>query len=347
MFIRDSALGLSIVWGCCVFAGHPANTFAASSPDDFYQGKQIAVYVGYGPGGSYDTCARLLARHMGDFIPGNPKFIVQNRPGAGSISLANQIYATVPRDGTVIGTIGDILVIKQMLGEPGIAFVAAEFNWIGRLDLTDGIFVVRPDVGIASIDDARKKQITIGVPGAGSATALDLLVLNNLLGTKFKLISGYNSGTEVKLALERGEVEGMGSVSWRIERNWVRKHNFRVLYQKTPDHTSDVPNAPLFTDLARNDDERELLHFFHSQVDIARSFLAPPGVPADRVSLLRTAFVRMTKDPALLTEAKTLNLNLDILSGQELQKVVEDASNISDRLLKKAIEVSQPQPEGP
>jgi len=346
MIIRGMTRLLGFVWGCSALVCHSAPAFSSDSPvENFYQGKQIIVYVGYGPGGSYDSCARLLSRHMGRFIPGEPKIIVQNRPGAGSISLANQMYGNVPRDGTVIATIGDILLIKQILGEPGIAFVASEFNWVGRLDMTDGVFLVRPEVGIDSIDDARRKQITIGIPGAGSATATDITVLNRLLGTKFKLVSGYNSGTEVKLALERGEVEGMGSASWRIDKEWIQRNKFKVLYQKTPDSDVNLPDFPLLTSLGRNEDEREILHFFHSQIDIARSFLAPPRVPADRIKLLRTAFVDMTKDKQLQADAKTLNLNLDILSGEELQKTVVEASNIPERLRLRAIEVSRPSTE--
>jgi tripartite-type tricarboxylate transporter receptor subunit TctC len=209
--------------------------------------------------------------------------------------------------------------------------------------VTDGVFIVRPEVGIDSIDDARRKQISIGIPGAGSATATDVTVLNRLLGTKFKLVSGYNSGTEVKLALERGEVEGVGSTSWRIDRAWIQRNKFKVLYSKSPEVDPSLPNVPSLTDLARNDDEREILRFFHSQVDIARSFLAPPGVPADRVKLLRAAFLEMTKDKQLQAEAKNLNLNLDVLSGEELQKTVVQASNIPERLRQKAIEVSRPE----
>jgi tripartite-type tricarboxylate transporter receptor subunit TctC len=329
---------LAAVLGLLVGSHHIA--LAGEAAESFFQGKQIVVYVGYGPGGSYDTCARLVARHMGRFIPGNPKMIAENRPGAGSITLANQMYATMPRDGTAMGTIGDVLLIKQILGEPGISFVSKEFNWIGRLDMTDGIFVVRPESGISSIDDARKKTISVGVPGAGSATALDVAVLNRLLGTKFKQVSGYNGSTEIKLALERGEIEGAGSTSWRIDREWVTRNGFRVLYQKTPE--DDVlPNFPEFRKLGRNEDENEILQFFNSQVDIARSFLMPPDVPKDRAAMIRAAFMRMTKDPTVRAEAEKLNLNLAVLSGDDLQKVVEETSAIPERLRLKALEVSK------
>jgi tripartite-type tricarboxylate transporter receptor subunit TctC len=341
MSIRCAGKHLGVLFAFLVLTGYPTGLLAADSPLNFYQGKQIFVYVGYGPGGSYDSCARLLARHMGGFIPGNPKIIVENRPGAGSINLANQMYTAAPRDGTVIATIGDVLLIKQILGEPGISFVSAQFNWIGRLDMTDGVFVVRPETGIVSIDDARKKSISIGIPGAGSATALDVAVLNNLLGTKFRQVSGYNSGTEVKLAMERNEVEGAGSTSWRIDREWIQRNGFRVLYQKTPENATNLPDFPLFIDLGRDNDERELLSFFRSQVDIARSFLAPPNLPADRVQTLRTAFIQMTKDQTVRTEAEKLNLNLDTLSGKKLQETVEAASNIPERLRQRAIDVSR------
>lgn len=319
----------------------PLQAAAASPPDNIFAGKQITVFVGYGPGGSYDSCARLLAAHLGRFIPGHPTLVPQNVPGAGSIKLANQLYNVLPRDGTAIGTIGDVLLVKQILGKPGIQFVGSRFNWLGRLAMPDGVFVVRPETGVMSIADVRKQSITVGVPGAGSATALDVAVLNRLLGTKFRAISGYNSGTEVKLALERGEVEASGSLSWRIDREWIHSHGYRVLYQKSSEDAPDLPDAPRFAGLGKSPDEEKLLRFFNSPTDIARSFIVPPGVPQERVRLLRTAFVEMTKDPAFRAEAAKLKLHLSVLPGAELQRVVSEDSNISARLVERAKEVSR------
>jgi tripartite-type tricarboxylate transporter receptor subunit TctC len=166
-------------------------------------------------------------------------------------------------------------------------------------------------------------------------------VVNYLLGTKFKIISGYPSGTEVRLAVERGEVHGSGSVLWGISKDWIKRNNLKMLYQVSLERFPDLPDVPRLIDLGRNDDEKRLLRFFGSYVEVGRSFLAPPKVPAARVAVLRDAFMRMTKDPAFLADAAKAKLDLHVLSGEDMQQAVADVSNLPADLLKKAVEINR------
>jgi tripartite-type tricarboxylate transporter receptor subunit TctC len=313
----------------------------AEVPPDLWRGKQITLNIGYGPGGGYDNYARLIARYLGRYLPGNPNVVTVSRPGAGSIKLANELYNALPSDGTVLGMIGDVLLIKQVLGEPEIKFVARNFNWIGRLASTDPVLVVRPQTGIRRIADARHKDIHIGVPGAGSATAQSIRVLNNLLGTRFKMISGYSSSTEVRLAVERGEADGSGSVLWRIGKDWVVANRLTLLYQIAAEKAADLPDVPRFVDLGESDDQRRLLRFFASYVEIGRSVVAPPTLAPDRVAALRAAFDSMAADPALLAEADRQHIELSVLSGEKLQAAVQEVSNLPARLRDEASAIAK------
>jgi len=322
------------VWSAAALAA-PADDRAA----EFYKGKQITVYSGYAAGGGYDIYTRLMGRYFGRFVPGNPSVIVQNRPGAGSIKLANEMTAVMPVDGSAIGIVGDVLHIKQVLGETGIRFVAGEFKWIGRMAKSDPVFVLRPDSPATTIEGIREKEVLVGVPGAGSATAQTMGVINRLLGTKFKLISGYPGSTDVRLALERGEVHGSGSVLWGVSKEWVRQNNLVVLYQVSIEKYADLPDIPRLIDLARNDDEARLLRFFGSYTDVGRSFMAPPKLSDERTMVLRAAFGRMTADPEYRAEAKRQNIDLDPMSGQDLQNLITDVTGLTGALLTKAKEV--------
>ena len=337
--------GLHAVFAASLAAMLSASPAAIAQPAGdaagFYRGKQISVMIGYGPGGGYDVYSRVMARHFGAHVPGNPNVVAQNRPGAGSIRLANELYNALPADGTVIGMIGDVLLIKQVVGEPGLKFDAKGFQWIGRLAVTDPVMVLRPDSPALTIEEIRNKELSIGVPGAGSATAQNIAVVNYLLGTKFKIISGYPSSTEVRLAVERGEVHGSGSVLWGISKDWVRRNKLHILYQVSLERYADLPDVPRLMDLGHTDDERRLLRFFGSYVEVGRSFLAPPKVPAERIAVLRGAFDAMVRDAAFLAEAEKAKLDLDVLTGADLQKAIVEVSSLQGELLKKAVEINQ------
>ena len=311
-----------------------AGTALAQPAGDFSRG--ITLYIGYGPGGGYDFYCRLFAAHLGRHLPGNPAVVPRNEPGAGSFKLANELYNTLPRDGTAIGMIGEVLVSKQVLGDPAAKFDPRRFTWIGRFADSDPVLVTRPDSGVATIKDALEKDSIIGVPGAGSATALINGVVNNLLGTRFKMVSGYDGSAQIKLAVERGEVQGSSSTLWRVDKGWIRQNKLNVIFQVSLDAAPDLPNVPTVVSLARGEEERRLLGFYASYTTIGRSILAPPGLPPARVTELRQAFDATVTDPAFIADAKKQNLDLATLPGAKLQALVDEAAGLNGPLLEKA-----------
>jgi tripartite-type tricarboxylate transporter receptor subunit TctC len=296
----------------------------------------ITLYIGYGPGGGYDLYCRLFAAHLGRHLPGNPAVVPRNEPGAGSFKLANELYNVLPRDGTALGMIGEVLVINQVLGDPAVKFDAGKFNWIGRFADSDPVLVTRPDSGVATVKDALAREVIIGIPGAGSATAVINGAVNNLLGTKFKMISGYDGSAQIKLAVERGEVQGSSSTLWRVDKQWIRDNHLNVVFQVSLDAAPDLPGVPTVVSLARNEEERQLLGFFAAYTLIGRSILTPPGVPPERVAALRAAFDATVADPAFIADAKKQNLDLAVLPGARLQALVGKAASLSGPLRAKA-----------
>jgi tripartite-type tricarboxylate transporter receptor subunit TctC len=317
-----------------------AGPVAAQSDADFYKGKTVTIYIGYGAGGGYDLYSRLLARHLGKHLAGKPNVIPKNEPGAGSFKLANELYNVMPKDGTALGMIGESLVISQVLGDPAAKFVARDFNWIGRMADSDPVLVTRPG-SPATIQEAMTKEVMVGVPGAGSATALNVTAVNGLLGTKFKIISGYEGSAQIRLALERGEVEGSASTLWRIERDWIRERNLNTVYQASIEPAPDLPGVPTLIQLARDEDERKLLNFYSSYTTVGRSIITPPKVPGDRIKLLRAAFDAAVKDPDLLAEAEKAKMELKVLSGEQLTALINEVTSLEGALLERAKKVSR------
>jgi tripartite-type tricarboxylate transporter receptor subunit TctC len=308
----------------------------AQQPTDFFRNKQITLYIGYAVGGGYDIYCRLLAQHLGKHLPGNPAVVPKNEPGAGSIKLANELFNSFPKDGTALGMIGEALVISQVLGDPSAKFRASDFTWIGRISNSDPVLVTRPASGVATIQDAMNKEASIGIPGAGSATGMVLAVVNKLLGTKFKLVSGYEGSGQIRLAVERGEMDGAASVLWRFDRNWIRANKLNVVYRTSPEAAPDLVGVPALSELGRNEDERRLLTFFTSYTTIGRSIIGPPGIPQDRVDILRAGFDATMQDPAFIEDAKRANIDLATLPGQRLAELVGKAADLDANLLARA-----------
>lgn len=312
----------------------------AASVADFYQGKKISLYIGYGPGGSYDLYGRMVARHIGKQIPGKPKVIARNSPGAGSIKLANELYNILPKDGTAIATIGDVLYLKEILGTKAIKFKANKFNWIGRAVTSGPLLVVWHTAKAKNFEEAKKKSITVGVPGRGSATTLFLTALNNMLGTKFKLISGYRGSADIRLALERGEVDATASVLWShfkiTNKDWLDGGKVRIFYQMAAKRHPDLANVPLVMDFAKTEKHKRLMTLFTSYTAVGRSYAAPPNVPKARVKALRAAFTAMFKDTVFLKEAKKRKTDLNYMSGKDLQNVIAAAYALPEDLKNEA-----------
>jgi tripartite-type tricarboxylate transporter receptor subunit TctC len=319
----------------------------------FYHGKQITLVIGYGPGGGYDLYARMLGRFIGAHIPGNPIIVPQNMPGAGSRSAANWLYRVAPQDGTVIACLGQGTPTDQALGQPSVQFDAGKFNWIGNLSLVNNFLFVSAASGVSTFAQAKSKQLAIGATGASSPSVLYPQVSNNLLGSKFKIIAGYPGGGDINIAVERRELDGRGSDSWASMKtthpDWLRDHTINILFQVGPRRESDLPDVPLWTDLAENDDQRQVLALLSGDVSVGRPILTAPNIPADRVKALRQAFADTVRDPQFIEAAKQANMEMNPMEGDELQQIVEKIVTSPPRILamvKDAIAIKDVQGKG-
>jgi tripartite-type tricarboxylate transporter receptor subunit TctC len=328
----------------------PAN---AQSVADFYRGKQIVLVVGYGVGGGYDLYARMFARFVGSHIPGHPTIVPQNMPGAGSRSAANWLYRVAPQDGSVLACLGQGTPTDQALGQPGVQFDAGKFNWIGNLSLVNNFLFVSAASGVTTFAQAKTKQVAIGATGASSPSVLYPQVSNNLLGSKFKIIAGYPGGGDINIAIERRELDGRGSDSWASMKathpDWLRNHTINILFQVGPRREADLPNVPLWTDLAENDDQRQVLTLLSGDVAVGRPILTAPNVPTDRVNALRQAFADTLRDPQFVAATKQANMEMNPMAGDELQHIVEKIVSSPPRILamaKEAIAIKDVQRKG-
>jgi tripartite-type tricarboxylate transporter receptor subunit TctC len=329
-------------------AGLLAATCGAAPADevaDFYRGKTVRLVIGYGAGGGYDVYAKLLARFLGEQIPGKPTVIAQNMPGAGSRNAANWLYKVAPKDGTVLAVLGQATPIDQALGQAGIQFDVRHFNWIGNMVMVNNIMIVWAATGVRTIDDARKQPLAIGATGASSPSVLYPTLANNLFGTQFRIVSGYPGGGDIMLALERREVDGRGSDSWASLKannpDWIRDGKVNILFQIGPRREADLPGPPLLTELAQNDEQRQILEVLSGDVAVGRPVLTAPDVPPARVRALRKAFDDAMKDPAFREAAKKANMYMNPLGGEELQQIVGRIVSPSPQIIARVKEAIQ------
>jgi tripartite-type tricarboxylate transporter receptor subunit TctC len=320
-----------------VIAG-AASQAPAQTPEQFYKGKSLDFVIGYPPGGSNDTFGRLVARHLGKYIPGKPNIIPKNTPGAGSFLAVNQIFNVAPKDGSVIGIGAPTLALDEKLGTQGVRFKTAEMSWVGRVDSLINIVFMWKTSPVKTFADATKIESTLSGTGAGSTVSIYPTVMNNVFGTKFKLVMGYKGSNEAMLAVERGEVEGH-STSWTALKvahpDWIRDGSVSVLVQFALNRHPELPDIPTAVDLARNDEERAIMRAIMNAAEVGTAFFTTPGVPADRLVALRRAFDAAMKDPDLLSEAQKMRVAVSPMTGEDLQKLVAEVSNLSPELLEK------------
>jgi len=331
------------------------NRAASADPiADFYRGKELRLIISASVGGGYDIYARAVAKHLSDHLPGNPTIVPQNMPGAGSRSAANWLAALAPRDGSLIACLGQATTTEQLLGQPGVKFDARAFNWIGNLALVNNIMFVSAASGVSTMEQAKQKPLAIGASGAASPSVLYPQVSNNLLGTKFRIVSGYPSGGDINIAVERHEVDGRGSDSWASMKSthpdWLRDHAINILFQAGPRREPDLPDVPLWTELTADADQRQVLEILSADIAVGRPILAPPDVPAGRVRALRQAFDDTLRDPQFIEAARAANMDFNPMGGEELQQVVARMLAPSPRILamvKDAIAIRDVAPKSP
>lgn len=312
----------------------------AQSVADFYKGKQVIVIVGSSPGGGYDAQGRLVARHLGKHIPGNPGFVVQNMPGAGSLQATNHLYNLAPKDGTVMGLVQRGMLTAKLTSPQGVRFDVEKFNWIGNLASETAVTVVWHDSPIKTVEDLFAKETIVGGTGPTIDTETTPRLFNALIGTKFRIVGGYPGTSEVLLAMERGEVHGLGDWSWSNVKTrrpeYLTEKKIRVLMQGALQKEPDLPDVPLALDYVKNDEDRKVMELFLAQKTVARPVVAPPEIPKDRVAALRSAFMAMAKDSEFRADAEKTKLEIDVSSGEAVdavvKRIVSTPQALADRL---------------
>jgi tripartite-type tricarboxylate transporter receptor subunit TctC len=312
---------------------------AAARAEDFYKGKTINLYVGSGPGGGYDQFGRLVARHIGRFVPGQPAVVPHNMPGAGSLSAANFVYNNAPRDGTVLEIGTPSIALVELLRNPGVRFESAKLNWIGRVASLANITFTWKTAKVRSIEDATKSEALIASIADASPLALYPRVMNSVIGTRFKVITGYADSNDTLLAVERGEVEG-STVSWATlnatRPHWLRDKLVNILVQYALYRHPQLPDVPAEVELARTTEERQLLSLFASGAEVGYSIASTPDTPADRIQMLRAGFDAMVKSPEFLDDIAAIGGELDPMPGAKLQDFIRATLDIAPGLRERA-----------
>ena len=327
-----------------MFAALSGSLTHAQSAAEFYKGKNLEFYIGYSVGGGYDLYARTIARHLGKHIPGNPTVLPKNMEGAGSLRLANWLYRVGPKDGSVIGTIGRGTGFDPLLGQQGAQFDGTKFTWIGSANNEVSVCVSwNATSGIAKFEDLFTKEMTVGGTSMSADTDQFPRVLNGVLGTKMKIVSGYPGGNDVVLAMERGEIQGRCGWSWSSVKSthhvWLDENKMTVLAQVALHKHPDLPDVPLVIDLAKTDEQKQILKLIFARQTMGRPYLAPPGIPADRAEVLRKAFMDTMQDPDFIADAEKAQLELNPVDGADLQKLVAEVYQTPPEVAKKAAEV--------
>jgi tripartite-type tricarboxylate transporter receptor subunit TctC len=318
---------------------------ATDAVAEFYRGKTINFIIGSGEGGAYDLGGRLVARFLARYIPGNPTLLPQNMPGASSVRAAAYIYSVAPRDGTAFGTAQPTIVLNKLL-EPDASYQPDKYTWIGRLQPMTLVGLAWSAAAHHTMADAEKEKLVVSASGASGTSAIVPWALNRLAGTHFQVVTGYQSLVPQLLAMERGEVEGIGSATLGDilkRQDWIAGRKVNFLYTIASQRSASLPEVPAIVELAQNELDRAVLRLLGSVSDIGFTIMAPPGMPADRAASLRAAFAAMVKDPAFLAEARTIGLEPEPLSGEALQRMVADTLGAGGAAMQKLRAVTQPE----
>jgi tripartite-type tricarboxylate transporter receptor subunit TctC len=314
------------------------------SADDFFKGKPMTLIVGYNPGGSYDVYSRLAAQLLPKYLPGNPVIAVKHMPGVGSVKAANYLFSQAPKDGLTIGMVGQQLALTQALRDAAVAYDMRKFNWLGRFTPIIEVSLTWHTSPTKTINDAMARETVMAATSAGATTEMMPGLMNKLAGTRFKMVKGYPGTTGTVLAMERGETEGAHSTLEQTlfsHQDWIRDKKMTVLVQYTQTRHPSFPNVPAMVEFGKTDLDKKVLALYGSTAEIGRSMVAPPGLPAERLAVLRTAVETMLRDPSFKNEVEKRNLEYGPMSGAELQKLITDALTVSPEVIKHAIVMSR------
>ena len=312
---------------------------AQASAESFFRGQTIRIVVASGTGGGFDTFARLLARHLGRFVPGNPTIVVQNMPGAGGLRAAGFIAKVAAPDGLTIGAVQGGMVKAPLMGLTGADYDSTSMRWIGNLNSEVHVCVAWHTAPVKTIQDAQRQELIVGA-SAGADSELAPHAFNTFLGTKFKIIPGYQDGPRILLAMERKEVNGRCGWSWSSvvsqHPEWIKDKTISTLVQWPTKH-ADLPDLPLAQDLTKDDDDRRAIDFLFGHLVMSRSYVLPPGVPAERLAALRSGFDAMVKDKAVQADFVKAKHELQPMSGAEVQNLVNRIYGTPKHVIDKAL----------
>lgn len=311
-----------------LFATALVPALAATAPAaDFYAGKQVKIIVGLGAGSTYSAYARTLSHHMGKYIPGKPELLNVYMPGAGSLKAYNYLANVAKKDGTEFGTGHRFVPIMPLFKIKGVKFDGTRFGYIGSANKEVGVTIAWHTTGIKSFDDLRKKELVVGTTGRGAQLTNFTSVLKMALGAKLKVVSGYKSTREIDLAVERGEIQGRAGVSYNSITNaqpdWISEKKINFLIQMGLSKHPDLPNVPNILDMLSSKLDREAVELLLAPSEMGRPFVAPPGVPADRLALLRSAFTSAMNDPAFKAEATKQKMEINSMTGAEVEALIK------------------------
>lgn len=302
------------------------NSNATAEEADFFAGKTVNFLVGLPPGGGYDAYTRLLARHMARQLPGTPQAVVRNMPGAGGLVAANHLYNVAPRDGTSLGLFASSILFSPKLGERRAQFETERFSWIGNIDQTIGTCVVSSASNIRTFDELLTTNVIFGAESPSAVNSIHARAFNALFGTKIQIVNGYPGSTQVLLSMTRGEVQGgcgfaLSSLKSTRRHDW-EQGNIRPIIQTGFEKSSELKDVPHIYDYAKSEDDKRVMHVIYGTHALGRPLVAPPGLPAQRVATLRSAFEATMRDPEFLAEAEKAQMPVDPSSGEEVEKVV-------------------------
>jgi tripartite-type tricarboxylate transporter receptor subunit TctC len=297
------------------------------TPAEFFAGKDISLYIGTAPGGAYDNFGRLVARHIGKHIPGNPTLVPVNMEGAGSLKLANWLYNAAPRDGTTLGVINRGTAFEPLVGMQELTrFDARNFNWLGTPTNDRSVCVAWTGSGLTHFDELYERPLYVGSTGGGSGTDVFPKIINGTLGTQLRVVNGYPGGNDIDFAMERGEVDGRCSWSWSSilsgKKDWLDQGLITPFLQLSLDQNPDLPHVPNIMDLARTEEHSQIFRLMFARETLGYPFLGPPDIPPDRIAVLRQAFQDTMRDPEFLDEATRSRLTINPVDGAEIEDLV-------------------------
>ena len=316
---------------------------SAETVAEFYKGKQLRILIGYGPGTGYDVYGRVLGRHFANHLPGAPTIVPQNMPGAASLTMVNHLYNVAPRDGTAIAVPARNLFVEPLFGNDQARFEALKFSWIGSMSKDVATCFTWHSTPIKTIQDAMTQQVLVGATGPVSGSYQSPQILNNVLGTKFKVITGYADSGAIGLAMERGEVEGYCSFTWGSIKSarpqWIEQKQINLILQMTLRKHPELADVPLVMDLAKDDEARQILTLVYADQEMGRPVAGPPEIPADRLAALRQAFDATMADAAFLDDAKRSAIDIDPITGDEVARIVAKLYATPKAIIDKVVDI--------